>query len=109
MGDTCVHFERTTIQNEIGEEEVTWVQADTYRCGYSPSKTVEDRDTGERQIRAAAVRLPLSAEGAVGSEDALAITHRFGEALSDPLHLEVDGIPQPGPSALVAQLRSVEL
>lgn len=74
-------------------------------CGLNPRQG--DEALRERYVTTggASLRLPLGTP--IDASDRVRITHRYGEALDDPLLYEVVGSAERGASGLVVQLEQV--
>lgn len=111
MQDTCVHEALVKTKNGLNESALSWTDALTYSAGLdmSASQEVAPEVQGTKSEAPvtrtdAQARLPMTAHGVVQSGDRLRFTKRFGETLSTPMRFRVVGIPERGPTGLVAKL-----
>jgi hypothetical protein len=102
------------VLNAVGEAQVTWTDGDTIPCGleFSPFKfrsrelLGEGQDVGEILVRC---RVPMKYYDTIQKEDRIRITKRHGVALTTAETYTVQGFAERGPSALVLNLKRVEL
>jgi hypothetical protein len=113
LQDTGVHLIRWIALGANNEQVETFDDGEEYACGFEPvdqSEQVFDASpAGEvlGVIRAARLRLPLSAVGVVTDGDRWRLTERFGSVLAEPLIFQIVGEPRPGITGVELDLREV--
>ncbi len=117
MMDTAVimHRTNTDVIDSHGQPGADWVDGDTIACGFgfSPFKfrsrelaIYGGEETSEILVRA---RVPISYSGTITTKDRLRLTHLKGVARTDTEIYDIQGFEEPGPSALVLNLKRVEV
>lgn len=115
MMDTAVIYTRTDAINTIGQPIATWTEGDTIVCGFgfSPFKfrsreldIYGAEETSEILVRA---RVPIEYIDTLTTNDRLQLTHQKGVELTTAQDYDIQGFLEPGPSALVVNLKRVEL
>ncbi len=115
MMDTADIYTRTDTLDSYGQPVPTWTKGDTISCGFgfSPFKfrsrelsTYGAEETSEILVRA---RVPLSYQNTLTTNDRLRLTHLKGVALTPAQDYDVQGFLETGPSAVVVNLKRVEL
>lgn len=106
MMDTCtILVYSQDAQDDRGMPAETWTAGSATSCGLrlqTPRELLEGTDVPDVD---AVLRLALT--DTVNEHDRVRITHRYGEALAEPLLFEVVGDAKPGPSGQVVALRRV--
>ena len=115
MMDTAIIYTRTDTVDAYGQPIPTWTEGATIPCGFgfSPFKfrsrelnTYGAEETSEILVRA---RVPIEYLDTLTTNDRLYLTHQKGVALTTPQVFDIQGFSEPGPSALVVNLKRVEL
>jgi hypothetical protein len=115
MMDTAVIYTRTDALDSLGQPIPTWTEGDTITCGFafSPFKfrsreldIYGAEETSEMLVRA---RVSLDEIDTLTTNDRLRLTHLKGVALTTPQDYDVQGFTERGPSAMVVNLKIVEL
>jgi hypothetical protein len=115
MMDTAIIYTRSDTLDAYGQPIPAWTEGATIPCGFgfSPFKfrsrelgTYGAEETSEILVRA---RVPLDYIDTLTTNDRLYLTHLKGVALSTPDVYDIQGFEEPGPSAMVVNLKRVEL
>ena len=115
MMDTAVIYTRTDTLDDLGQPIPTWTEGDTIACGFafSPFKfrsrelnIYGAEETSEILVRA---RVPSDYRDTLTTKDRLRLTHKFGVALTTGEDYDVQGFLEYGPSAMIVNLKRVEL
>lgn len=105
MQDTAQHLQRTTTTDAYNRPVETFTPRLSYSCGFAPNPSQEGMENSQVPMADATLRIPLSVESVIDTDDRLKITHRFGVALAAPETFEIIGQPERGPSGLVYNLK----
>jgi len=115
MMDTAIIYTRTDTISSDGQPVASWTKGATIPCGfgYSPFKfrsrelnIYGAEESSEILVRA---RVSLDYIDSFTTNDKLRLTHLKGVALTTPEDYEIQGFEEPGPSALVVNLKRVEI
>lgn len=115
MMDTAVIMNRTDTRDDVGQPIPAWADGTTISCGFafSPFKfrsrelgTLGAEESSEILVRA---RVSLDYQDEIVESSRLRLTYRYGVALTTPQTYEVQGFNEIGPSAMVVNLKRVEL
>jgi hypothetical protein len=106
MQDRCVVLAYDSTARDGHNKPVpTWVDAEEdTACRFKPDPGREVSNGSETVLADAIVRLPLGTS--IGSQDRVRITKRFRRSIT-PLLYEVIGIPAPGATDILVNLRFV--
>jgi len=107
MADACVIQTHSASRDATGEEQHSYTDGDTISCGFHYANRQNRRDADMTlQVTAGVFRLSLGTT--INRQDHIKLTHKYGTALGTAIEFELDGLPIPGPSALVVPVRKVE-
>lgn len=106
LHDSCIIQTYTAAADGYGQMVVTYVDGAAIACGYKSEGGQEKRRRdGTVLVTDATLRLPLTAS--IGVKDRVKLTKRYGVTLGTALVFEVVGLPQPGPTGYVVELKAV--
>jgi hypothetical protein len=115
MMDTAIVYTRTDTLNSYGQPQETWTEGATIPCGFgfSPFKfrsreldIYGAEETSEILVRA---RVPIEYLDTLTTNDRLYLTHLKGVELTTVQMYDIQGFSEPGPSAVVVNLKRVDL
>lgn len=115
MMDTAIIYTRSDVVNSYGQSVAAWAEGATISCGFgfSPFKfrsrelnTYGAEETSEILVRA---RVPIDYLDTLTTNDRLYLTHQKGVALTTIQQYDIQGFSEPGPSAIVVNLKRVDL
>ena len=115
MMDTAVIYTRDDTLDSYGQPRPTWTEGATIPCGFafSPFKfrsrelaIYGAEETSEILVRA---RVSLDYRDSLSTKDRLRLTHKFGVALTTGEDYDIQGFVEYGPSAMIVNLKRVEL
>lgn len=115
MMDTAVIMIRSEVKDSSGQMIASFSDGSTIKCGFgfSPFKfrsrelgTFGAEESSEILVRA---RVSLDYQNEITEDSRLRLTHRYGVQLATPQTYEVQGFNEIGPSAMVVNLKRVEL
>jgi len=115
MMDTAVIYTRSDTISSYGQPVPTWTESTTISCGFAASpfkfrsrelSTYGAEETSEILVRA---RVSIDYVDAMTTKDRLYLTHKMGVALSSTQIYDIQGFVEHGPSAIVVNLKRVEI
>ena len=115
MTDTAIILTRSDSNDEYGDPNPTYTPGTTISCGFgfSPFKfrareldIYGAEESSEILVRA---RVSLDYQDAMTTKDRLRLTHSFGVELTTPQDYDIQGFLELGPSAMVVNLKRVEI
>lgn len=104
MMDRCLIHSATVAADAWGKERLTYSEGVSSICGYQPTGTTEPLQDNHRPAVDATVRLPNTA--IISERSQVTLTHRLGRPIT-PIRFDIVGMPQPGVSAIVINLRKI--
>lgn len=115
MMDTAIIMTRSDVVDKYGQPIITWTPGTTIPCGFAASpfkfrsrelSVYGAEETSEILVRA---RVSLDYRDSLSTKDRLRLTHKLGVLLATAEDYDIQGFVEHGPSAMVVNLKRVEL